>query len=65
QTGLAVALTGLIAAYWTGKVVTQFAYYPMYQIPRKAIFKMGEVLMNILFISFAVIFILLFIQNLS
>ncbi len=65
KTGLAVALTGLIAAYWTGKVVTQFAYYPMYQIPRKAIFKMGEVLMNILFISFAVIFILLFIQNLS
>lgn len=65
QTGLAVAITGLIAAYWTGKVVTQFSYYPMYQIPKKAIFKIGEVLMNTLFISFSLIFIWLFIFNLS
>jgi hypothetical protein len=65
QSGLAVALTGLIAAYWTGKVATQFSYYPMYEIPKKAIFKIGEVLMNTLFISFSIIFILLFITNLS
>ena len=65
QTGLAVAITGLIAAYWTGKVFTQFAYYPMYQIPNKLIFKTGEVLMNTMFISFAVIYILLFVYNLS
>ena len=26
---LAIALTGLIAAYWVGKVITQFAYYPI------------------------------------
>ena len=65
QTGLAVALTGLIAAYWTGKVITQFSYYPMYEIPKKLIFKVGEVLMNTLFISFAIIFIWLFISNLS
>lgn len=65
QTGLAVAITGLIAAYWTGKVITQFSYYPMYQIPKKIVFKIGEVLMNILFISFSVIFLLLFIYNLS
>ena len=65
QTGLAVALTGLIAAYWTGKVATQFSYYPMYQIPKKTIFKIGEVLMNTLFISFSIIFIWLFITNLS
>jgi hypothetical protein len=65
QTGLAIAVTGLIAAYWTGKVFTQFAYYPMYQVPQKIIFKVGEVLMNTLFISFAVIFILLFINNVS
>jgi hypothetical protein len=64
QTGLAVALTGLIAAYWTGKVATQFSYYPMYQIPKKAIFKIGEVLMNTLFISFSLIFIGLFVINL-
>lgn len=65
QSGLAVAITGLIAAYWIGKVITQFAYYPMYQIPKKFIFKMGEVGMNILFVSFAVIFSLLFVNNLS
>lgn len=64
QTGLAVALTGLIAAYWTGKVITQFAYYPMYQIPKKTIYKIGEILMNTLFISFSIIFIWLFIINL-
>jgi hypothetical protein len=57
QSALAVALTGLIAAYWTGKLVTQFAYYPMYQIPQKRIFKIGEIGMNILFILFAVVFI--------
>ena len=65
QTGLAVALTGLIAAYWTGKVATQFSYYPMYEIPKNPIFKIGEVLMNTLFISFALIFIWLFISNLT
>lgn len=64
QTGLAVAITGLIAAYWTGKVFTQFSYYPMYQIPQKAIFKIGEVLMNTLFITFSAVFICLFIYNL-
>lgn len=65
NTGLAVALTGLIAAYWTGKVITQFAYYPMYEIPKKTIFKVGEVLMNVMFIVFSVIFIALFISNLK
>lgn len=65
QTGLAIALTGLIAAYWIGKVITQFAYYPMYEIPKKMIFKIGEIGMNTLFISFAVIFSLLFVYNLS
>ncbi|MBL7710273.1 MAG: hypothetical protein JNJ86_14450 [Chitinophagaceae bacterium] len=65
QTGLAIALTGLIAAYWIGKVITQFAYYPMYEIPKKAIFKIGEVGMNTLFISFALIFSGLFVTNLT
>ncbi|HCL06690.1 MAG TPA: hypothetical protein DHW64_12345 [Chitinophagaceae bacterium] len=64
QTGLAVAITGLIAAYWTGKVITQFAYYPMYQIPKRTIFRIGEIGMNLLFITFAIIFILLFVTNL-
>lgn len=63
-TALASALTGLIAAYWTGKVITQFAYYPMYQIPKKLIFKIGEFLMNTLFMTFSLLFIWLFITNL-
>lgn len=62
-TGLAIAITGLIAAYWTGKVATQFAYYPMYEIPNKLIFKVGEVLMNLLFITFSIVFLLLFATN--
>ena len=65
KTGLAIALTGLIAAYWTGKLITQFAYYPMYQIPRKLIFRIGEYSMNGLFILFTVVFIWLFVYNLS
>ena len=65
QTGLAIALTGLIAAYWTGKIITQFAYYPMYEIPKKVIFRVGEVLMNCLFILFAVTFILLLAGNIA
>jgi len=64
ETGLAVALTGLIAAYWTGKLITQFAYYPMYEIPKKRIFKIGEVLMNTMFVAFSLIFILMFVFNL-
>lgn len=65
QTGLAVGLTGLIAAYWTGKVATQFAYYPMYEIPKKQIFRVGEILMNGLFILFSVVYVMMFIANLS
>ena len=65
QTGLATAITGLIAAYWTGKLITQFAYYPMYQIPNRLIIKVGEVLMNSLFILFAFVYIWLFVSNLA
>lgn len=63
-TGLAAALTGLIAAYWTGKLITQFAYYPMYNIPQKAIFKIGEIAINTLFVTFAVVFVSMFVVNL-
>jgi len=63
-TKLALALTGLIAAYWVGKVATQIAYYPMYEIPKNPIFKYGGYGMNLLFVLFAVVFSLLFIKNL-
>ena len=65
QSALAVALTGLIAAYWVGKVATQIAYYPMYQIPKRTLFKTGSYFMNTLFILFAVTNTLLFIHNLK
>ncbi len=65
QTGLAVAFTGLIAAYWTGRVIIQFTTYPMQEVPPKLFFKAGAVLMNLLIISLAVIFTGLFINNLS
>lgn len=64
QSRLAVAITGLIAAYWVGKVATQIAYYPMYEIPKKLHFKIGGYFMNTLFILFAVVFTLLFTNNL-
>ena len=64
QSNLAIGITGLIAAYWVGKVATQFAYYPMYDIPKKAIFKFGGYGMNLLFIFFAMVYLYLFIFNL-
>lgn len=64
QSALAVAITGLIAAYWVGKVATQIAYYPMYDIPKKALFKFGGFGMNILFVLFAFVNTLLFAYNL-
>lgn len=64
STHLALALTGLIGAYWVGKVATQIAYYPMYQIPQKFIFKIGSYLMNFLFTLFAVVYTWLFTYNL-
>jgi hypothetical protein len=65
QTHLAIALTGLIAAYWVGKVATQIAYYPMYQIPQKLHFKIGSYFMNALFILLAVVYTLLLLHNLK
>ncbi|WP_044399810.1 hypothetical protein [Lacinutrix sp. Hel_I_90] len=60
---LAIAITGLMAAYWVGKVLTQIAYYPMYAIPKKALFKFGGYGMNLLFVLFAVVNVLLLLQN--
>lgn len=60
---LAIAITALIAAYWVGKVATQIAYYPMYQIPQKLHFKIGSYFMNTLFVLFATVYTLLLLQN--
>ena len=61
---LAIAITALIAAYWVGKVATQIAYYPMYQIAQKTLFKIGSYFMNTLFTFFAVLYTWSFIINL-
>ena len=63
QSALAVALTGLIAIYWVGKVATQIAYYPMYDIPKRRLFKIGSYGMNVLFVLFALTNTMLFIHN--
>tara|TARA_R110002050_G_scaffold286468_2_gene436896 strand:+ start:9372 stop:9812 length:441 start_codon:yes stop_codon:yes gene_type:complete len=63
STRLAIAITGLIAAYWVGKVATQIAYYPMYEIPQKTIFRIGSYFMNTLFTLFAFVYTWLFIMN--
>jgi hypothetical protein len=60
---LAIAITGLIAAYWIGKVATQVAYYPMYEIPKKALFRIGGYFMNGLFTLFAIVFTWLLVIN--
>ena len=65
QSNLAVAITALIAAYWIGKVATQFAYYPMYEIPKGWIFKFGGYGMNLLFIFFALLYSALLLVNLG
>ena len=65
HTNLAIAITGLIGAYWVGKVITQIAYYPMYQIPQQTIFKLGSYFMNTLFTLFDLVYTWLFIYNLS
>ncbi len=62
-TALAVAISGLIAAYWIGKVATQIAYYPMYQIPQQRIFKIGSYCMNALFTLFAIVYAWLLLLN--
>ena len=64
QSALAVALTGLIAMYWVGKVATQIAYYPMYEIPKRTLFKVGSYFMNTLFVLFAGVNTILFLHNL-
>ena len=63
NSNLAIAITVLIAAYWVGKVLTQIAYYPMYDIPKKTIFRIGSYFMNVLFTFFAIVYTLLAIEN--
>lgn len=62
---LAIAFSGLFALYWLGKIITQIAYYPMYEIPQSIIFKLGSYLMNSLFVLFALVNTWLLISNIT
>ena len=64
ESHVAIAITGLIATYWVGKVATQIAYYPMYDVPKRTLFKVGSYFMNSLFVLFSLVNTLLFIYNL-
>ncbi|MBC7523147.1 MAG: hypothetical protein H7239_01710 [Flavobacterium sp.] len=64
KSSLAIAITGLISMYWIGKVATQIAYYPMYDIPKRTLFVIVSYFMNILFLLFATVNTLLFVNNL-
>lgn len=65
HSNLAIAMTGLIAAYWVGKVATQIAYYPMYDIPKRKLFKIGSYFMNMMFVMFALVYTWLFTLNIT
>lgn len=62
--GLALAFSGLLAVYWTGRVVIQFAGYPMHTIAQQPLFQLGKILMNTLIIFLALVFLALFTGNL-
>lgn len=64
-TGLAVALTALIACYWIGRVITLFIYLPVQDIPDRLFFKIGAFGINTLIIVLAIVFVLLCIENLG
>jgi len=53
---IALGFSVIVAFYWIGKIWTQFAYYPMYEIPKGWIFKLGEFGMNAWFFLFAITF---------
>ena len=52
--GLAVALSGLIAAYWFGRLVIQFVYFDKTDVPTGGIYTFGEYGLVGLFVLFTV-----------
>lgn len=53
---LAKALLVLIVLYWFTRIVIQFTYFDKKDIPKRPIFRMGEIALNVLFIVFTVVY---------
>ena len=53
HSGLAVAVTGFIAVYWTSRVVIQFTYYDTSERPMGALITVGEYALDTTFIAFS------------
>ena len=63
QTGLAVAMTGLIALYWVIRVIVQFAFYPANTLPRTSLVKYGTLALNSAITIFAFVYTWMFLWN--
>lgn len=65
SSALSLAISLIIGAYWVGKIITQIAYYPMYEIPQTRLFKIGSYGMNGLFVLFAGVYLTLIFLHLK
>lgn len=54
--GLSKALLILITAYWFSRVVIQFVYFDKTGIPKKFIYKAGEMALVTLFVVFTIVY---------
>lgn len=54
--GLAMALTLLIALYWLARLFIQFFYFDKRNLPQSAIYRVGEVALVALFIIFTIVY---------
>jgi hypothetical protein len=57
HSGLAVAVTGFIAIYWTSRVVIQFTYYDTSERPTGALITVGEYALDTTFIALAAVYV--------
>ena len=62
---LATALTLYMFLYWLGRIFIQFFYFDSSQLPKKAIFTIGEVLLLIVFFFVTIVYGWAFIHNIS
>lgn len=54
--GLALAMTFLIAIYWIARVAIQFLYFDSSDLPKTFIYKVGEWILVSLFVAFSIVY---------
>ncbi len=54
--GLAVAVSGLIAVYWVARLVIQFTYFDKTDVPTGIIYTLGEYGLVTLFVVFSAVY---------